>query len=399
MIQVSEALRFVEAQARLFGSEIVPLLQSTDRVLAEDVFADRDFPPFHRVMMDGIAIRSARFKSGERSFQISGIQAAGAPQQTLSNEASCMEVMTGAVLPENTDAVIPYEECIIESGVATVQSTAVKPLQHVHLAGSDSKNGTVLLERYHRITPAAIGILASVGKTEVAVLTLPKVAICSTGDELVEINASPLPHQIRRSNNYMLAAALSAEGITGDQHHLPDEKVQIRTTLRDLLPLYDVILFSGAVSKGKYDFLPEVLNDLGMKTIFHRIAQKPGKPMLFGRFDSGCLVFGFPGNPASTLVCYSFYFENWLGKSLHQLPKTMHARLSEKVEFNPALTYHLLVTIHEEKAVLIATPCPAANSGDMIGLQKANAILSLPPERNSFEAGEVFPVRMLKQLF
>jgi molybdopterin molybdotransferase len=399
MIQVSEAFSFIESQARSFGEERVPLLQSVGRVLAEDVYADRDFPPFDRVMMDGIAISITSFDDGQRSFRIAGTLAAGSSQRSLTDATTCLEVMTGAVIPEHADAIIPYEECVIEAGVATITASVVKRLQHVHLAGSDTKNGTVLLERNQRITPAAMGILASVGKSEVAVLKLPKIAICSTGDELVDVDANPLPHQIRRSNSYMLAAALQAEGVQADLHHLPDEKEEMLRTLGEILPRYDAMLFSGAVSKGKYDFLPEVLTQLGMKTIFHRIAQKPGKPMLFGCFETNCVVFGFPGNPASTLVCYQLYFLNWFRKSLNQKVNAMQARLSEDVVFNPALTYHLLVTLKEEEGVLIARPCPAANSGDMVGLERANAMISLPAERSRFEKGEVFPVRLLDNIF
>lgn len=399
MIQVAEALGLVEFHSAIFSTERVPLLQSAGRVLAEAIYADRDFPPFDRVMMDGVAIQSAAFENGERAFKIEGLQPAGAPQQVLFDPGSCIEVMTGAVLPQNTDTIVPYEECSIANGVVKISSDSLRPLQHVHQAGSDTRSGAILLERNQRITPAAIGILASVGKSEVTVLKLPKVAICSTGDELVEPDASPLPHQIRRSNSYMLAAALQEEGITGDMHHLPDVKTQMFDALREMSQRYDVLLFSGAVSKGKYDFLPEVLSGLGMETIFHRIAQKPGKPMLFGRFESGSLVFGFPGNPASTLVCYELYFQAWLRKSMQQEPDIFHARLSETVVFSPALTNHLLVTIEEKDGVLLAVPCPAANSGDMIGLQRADAILSLPAERNGFEAGEVFEIRMLKSCF
>src|SRR4051794_22127709 len=187
MITVNEALALITTYARDFGVEEVPLLQSAKRILARDVIADRDFPPYHRVTMDGIAINTKAFDGGKRDFYIEAVQAAGAPLQVLRDEHNCIEVMTGAVLPDGTNAVIPYEDCIIKDGVAGIQSTAVKQYQNVHLQGNDSKTGTVLIQQNTTITPAHIGIMATVGLAKVPVYKLPVVAICSTGDELVDI--------------------------------------------------------------------------------------------------------------------------------------------------------------------------------------------------------------------
>ncbi len=379
--------------------ECVSLLEATGRILASDVLADRDFPPFNRVMMDGIAIRFQSAEQGQRSFSIEGVQAAGQPGAALHNANACMEVMTGAVLPLNTDAVVPYEACTMEHGVARISDTHIRKHQHVHLAGSDCGKGDLLIQQHERITPATIGVLASVGIHQVEVLTLPRVAICSSGDELVAVEESPLPHQIRRSNSYMIAAALRTEGIDSDLYHLPDEQKGIEAALHDLRSRYDVLLCSGAVSKGKYDFLPGALSTLGMQSVFHRIAQRPGKPFLFGAFDGGPVMFGFPGNPASTLVCYAIYFLPWLRASLKQSVPVVHAQLFTSVTFAPALSYHLLVKLHLVNGVLKATPCEASNSGDIPGLQKADAVITLPAERSHFEAGEIFPVTLLAPLF
>jgi molybdopterin molybdotransferase len=303
--------------------------------------------------------------------------------------------MTGAVLPDSADAVIPYEDCRVCDGVASVRIAAVRQRQNIHLQGTDSKAGDLLIPRNTRISGATAGIMATVGRDRALVRRLPRVAVCATGDELVDIGDRPAPHQIRRSNSYMLAAALEEDGIRADMYHLPDERSAITTRLAGLLGDYDALLFSGAVSKGKYDFLPDTLSGLGMQAIFHGVAQRPGKPLLFGCFPDGPIVFGLPGNPASTLVSYAVFFRAWLYGSLHTSSAPLSAELGADIDFAPALTYHLLATLHMAGGRLIATPCPGANSGDMIALQRANAVISLPADASHFRAGEAYPLTLL----
>jgi molybdopterin molybdotransferase len=392
MITVNEALAQITAYTRDFGVEEVPLLQSIKRILAKDITADRDFPPYHRVTMDGIAINTKAFDRGKKDFYIEAVQAAGVPLQALKDEHNCIEVMTGAVLPGNTNAVIPYEECVITDGVASVQSVSIKQYQNVHLQGNDSKAGTVLIPKNTTVTPAHVGIMATVGLVKVPVYKLPAVAICSTGDELVDIEEMPLPHQIRKSNGYMLAAALQEEGITAMLYHLKDDKESMQEQLTTILKECDVLLLSGAVSKGKFDYLPEVLSMLGMQTVFHRVAQRPGKPFLFGAFASGKLVFGFPGNPVSTFVCYHVYCKQWLHTSLRCTTKKVTARLAKPISFLPKLAFHVLVILEYKEGTLYATPILGANSGDMPSLVDSDGIITLPAEKDNFEEGDIFEV-------
>ena len=399
MISVAEALAHIREHQQDFGAEAVPLLLSGGRILAQDIFADRDFPPYDRVTMDGVAVSSKTFEQGRRDFKIEKLQPAGHPQMQLDDNAHCIEVMTGAVLPQGTDAVIPYEDCTLSNGIAIVSGEAIRVYQNVHLRGIDSRRGDLLILKGKRITAAMIGIMASVGMDKIVVQRLPKIAICATGDELVDITAAPEAHQVRRSNSYMLAAALGEEGILADTYHLPDDKEQMRGRLAGMLQAYDVLLFSGAVSKGKLDFLPEVLGELGMQTVFHRVAQKPGKPFLFGKFAGGAVIFGFPGNPVSTIVCYRIFFQNWLYHSLNYKPAPLTARLAARVNFKPALTWHLLVTLSMNAGVLEAIPCAGANSGDMISLEKADAIVTLPVDKMLFNPGEAYPATLLASIF
>lgn len=394
MIAVQEALAFIKSQKKDFGTEFVDLLQAHDRILAQPIIADRDFPPFHRATMDGIAIHSSAFNQGIRDFKIEDIQPAGQSQKELLDSLNCIEVMTGAVLPANTDAVIRYEDIIIENDIAQVSIAQVAAFQNVHLQGTDETAGNTLVEAGVKITPAIVAIIASVGLSDVQVYRLPKVAVCSTGDELVEISQQPQPHQIRQSNSYMLLAALQQEGISAPKYHLPDEPEAMATQLAVIVTHYDAILFSGAVSKGKFDFLPQVLQQLGMQTVFHSIAQKPGKPFLFGQFENQALIFGFPGNPVSTWVCYQLYFKTWLYHSLNiSLPVTS-ATLAKSITFKPALTNHVLVRLHSQNGSLLAIPVDTSTSGDMVNLMQAQGFLSLPADREIFNEGEIFEVQL-----
>ncbi|RNI30586.1 molybdopterin molybdotransferase MoeA [Rufibacter latericius] len=395
MISVEEALPLVLQHTLVLQTEVAPLLQSVGRVLAQDVTADRDFPPFDRVTMDGIALRSETFASGTRSFPIEQIQPAGAPQTILQQAKNCIEVMTGAMLPKETDAVVRYEDCTLQDGVAVVEIDQILPGQNIHRQGSDKKAGEVLLAAGVKITPAIVGTLASVGLAKVKVYQLPRIAICSTGDELVEIGQTPLPHQIRRSNAYMLAAALLQESIKPTLFHLPDEPAQMLQILGSLLAEHEVLILSGAVSKGKFDYLPQVLEELGLKPLFHKVAQKPGKPMLFGTFPGPKVVFGLPGNPISTFVCFHFFFRPWLHASLGLKAEERTAQLTQCITFKPALTYHVPVKLQVEQGTLKATPIPSTGSGDLTSILEADGLLSLPAKKGVFLPGESFPLILL----
>jgi len=395
MISVTEALQLVRTQVRDYGTEDVDLLQSTGRILAQDILADRAYPPFNRVTMDGIAVNSKAFSTARRSFKIEGIQAAGQPQQTLIDTENCLEVMTGAMLPLNTDAVIPYEQCDIKDGVANINVAEISKLQNVHLQGTDSKQGDILVKSGHKITPAIIGLIAASGLSKVVVKRLPKVAVCATGDELVEVDKEPLPHQIRQSNSYMLLAALQAEGIDAQRYYLRDDPQVMLEELTTITNYYDVVLLSGAVSKGKFDHLPNVLNKLNMETIFHGIAQRPGKPFLFGKLPNEVLIFGFPGNPASTFVCYQLYFKAWLHASLGIELPVIKAFLSKPFVFKPNLTLHALVTLSYNEGKLLAAPIESSTSGDMVSLALAQGILNLPADRTDFTTNEPFDLQVV----
>lgn len=393
MTTVEQATQTILSNPLSFGVELVPLHKANGHILKEDLVADRDFPPFNRVSMDGIAFRFDCFDKGQRHFKIEGLQAAGAEQMSLGNNENCLEVMTGAVLPKGTDTVVRYEDVLVKDGNATVQIDAVKFQQNIHQKGTDRLAGALIVKQGCKITPAEIGVAATIGKVHLKVLKLPKVAVISTGDELVEVGEKPLAHQIRKSNVHNLAAAVSQRGIIPDLFHLPDEKIAIHEILSKLLESHDALLLSGGVSAGKLDYIPEVLEELKVEKLFHKVSQRPGKPFWFGKSENA-VVFAFPGNPVSSFSCLNRYFFPWL-RTCFELPpfEEKYAVLGKDFYFKPDLTYFLQVKIDFGKdGKITAFPIEGKGSGDLANLVDADAFMELPKGRNEFRQGESFPV-------
>lgn len=394
MISVQEATEIILQHGLDLGVEEVPLTAAIGRVLREDLFADRPFPPYDRVTMDGIAIKYASFAEGSRSFPIEKVIAAGDPEGVLENPANCVEIMTGAVLPKGADIVIRYEDIAIKDGIAQIMTEAIKSSQNVHWEGSDRPIGSKIVEAGQLISPAEVGVAATIGKAMLKVSRLPKTAIISTGDELVDVSEKPLPHQIRRSNVYRLQATLKQFNIEVDAYHLIDDQASIEKAIQQMLGTYDVLMLSGGVSKGKFDFVPAAMEALGVKKLFHRIKQRPGKPFWFGAAPSGALVFALPGNPVSSFMCTQRYFVPWLRHSLGlDILNLPIACLEKPVTFKPDLTYLCQVsTRFDTDGRLLARPAEGHGSGDLANLVEADAFMELPRGKDTFEVGECFPV-------
>lgn len=391
LTDVQKALEIILSATEDFGIEKVSFQESPGRVLKENICADRDMPPFDRVSMDGVALKWEDFENGRREFEIEAMQAAGSPKLSLKATGTCIEAMTGAVLPDNTDAVVPYEQIEINQGVASILTEEVGRMQNVHRKGLDRKKNDLLVGIGRRISPAEIGIMATVGAYEVKVGRLPKTAIISTGDELVPVEGTPLPHQIRMSNVHSLKALIQPYGLRPDLFHLTDDPAELKSKIRGLLNDYEVLMFSGAVSKGKFDFLPQILDELLVKKLFHRVQQRPGKPFWFGKRDR-VTVFAFPGNPVSTSVSCVKYFLPWLRKGLGIAPvEEKYAVLDQDFEFKPKLTYFLQVKLLNRRGTIYAIPEEGNGSGDLANLTLSDAFLELPADRNHFSKGEIFP--------
>lgn len=391
MVTVEEATHVV--LSHLFKPTVtkVDLNDAAGRVLAEAVKADRDFPPFNRVSMDGIAIWYDEWKNGKREFYIEETQGAGQPQKSLKDVQNCMEVMTGAILPEGTDTVIRYEDVSIQGNVATLLVDTIEEGQNIHVQGQDAERNDTLLSPSIILSPAEIALLASVGIVDVPVYSFPRTAIISSGDELIEVTEVPELHQIRRSNTYAIDAAMKMIGWESTQYHIYDQKDFIIESLKVIAENHDLLIVSGGVSKGKFDFIPEALESINVKKLFHQVSQRPGKPFWFGESKKGKIVFALPGNPVSTYMCFYRYILPWIWKSLNVTKEQQYAVLAEDYTFQPKLTYFLQVTVKNEGGRLMAYPDAGGGSGDFANLKNVTGFLELPLEKSIFKAGEVFP--------
>ncbi len=399
-ITYDEALKIIADHKGDFTTETRSLKDSIGGYLAEDLIADRDFPPFDRVTMDGIAIAYDTFESGQRTYAIEAIAAAGTPQITLQNQQNCIEVMTGAIMPKGVDTVIRYEDVVIDDTKATINVDQLKNKQNVHFKGIDIAQGTVIVPKGKKLSSAEINIAASVGKATLQLVKMPKTVIFSTGDELVAVNEKPAAHQIRRSNVYGIQATLKEWGIPTHLEHLPDDSDAMKATIASYLQTYDLFIFTGGVSKGKFDYLPEVLASLQIKKHFHKIQQRPGKPFWFGTNATQKKVFALPGNPVSSFVCVYVYLRFWLLKSLAIEEKKTYAVLQKDVHFKPNLIYFLEATItSSSNGQLLATPVKGNGSGDFANLVKTDGFLMLPQNKNTFLQGEAYPFVSYRSIY
>lgn len=402
MITVEEAEKIIHAEVRDYGAEITPFELTLGRVLAENIKADRDLPPYNRVTMDGIAINHSSIENGICSFHVKAVQAAGDPPAEISEPDHCIEIMTGAALPPSVDTVIRYEDLEMRAGLASiiVKHSTIKKGQNIHYQGRDKKKADILATSGQLITPAIISLVASVGETELRVKKLPKVVIISSGDELVEVEQTPLTFQIRKSNNYMLKAILQENGIDAAMMHIPDNPEVTQKIIRECLQNYEVLLLSGGISAGKFDYIPKALEELQVQKLFHKVKQRPGKPFWFGKHENGTVVFALPGNPVATFMCVYRYFLPWLQASLGLDPKpAIYAVLDKDFDFQPEIKYMLQVKLQvNEHGQLKATPIEGNGSGDFANLADTDAFMELPLERCEFKKGEVYKIYSFTKL-
>jgi molybdopterin molybdotransferase len=407
MLTPAEAEKLIFAQLAPFPREDCPLAQAHGRILRVDICADRDLPPFDRVTMDGYALSAAALAAGVTQFRVEGVQAAGMRPFKLGSAADgCIEIMTGAVLPVGADCVVPYEETTRDSAAPAAGSNALPTISvsptaakfasghAIHLRGSDHRANDVIVQAGTRLTGREIAVAASCGYANITVSHSPKIAVIATGDELVEVGARVAPHQIRRSNDHALSAALADAGYPlTSRFHLRDVRQEIEHLLWHIIAEFDVVLITGGVSKGKFDYLPAELDRQGVKKIFQGVAQRPGKPFWFGRSARHTPVFALPGNPVSAYTCLHRYVLPALayaGGLAPSAPRTVE--LAAPVVWKPALTCFLPVKLSSgPHAETLATPDPSNTSGDFAGLVGTDGFVELPAGPAEFPTGTLAP--------
>jgi len=388
----AEAEALIRRHVRPLPVESRPLAALAGAVLAQSVRAERDQPPFDRVTMDGIAIASEDWRAGQRRFRIAGTQAAGQRPQPLA-PGTCLEVMTGAVLPPGGDCVIPVERITTADGWTDVDPDFVAaPFGNVHTRGLDCREGDLLLARGTRLGPPELAVIASAGLPRADVRVEPRILIVSTGDELVEPGEPIESWQVRRSNSAALRGALALRGhhrVAED--HLPDDPQVLLERLGTHLATHDVLVLSGGVSMGRFDHVPRTLRDLGVTEVLHRVAQRPGKPLWFGIGPGGQAVFGLPGNPVSALVCLVRYVVPGLQAAAGLAPRAPEpVALGAPFRVKPALWYFLPVKLESSPALgTVALPKPTRGSGDFVSLLGTDGFVELPPGPAEYAAGQV----------
>jgi molybdopterin molybdotransferase len=395
MISPAEAEAAIRAHVPLSPATPLPLISLAGATLRERIIAHRDQPPFDRVTMDGIAFASAAWERGVRAFRNAGTQAAGAAPLRLVSDDDCIEVMTGAALPEGCDCVIPVEKITIEGGIARLaEDAAPARMLNVHARGIDTRRGEVLLDAGTRLGAAEVAVLAANGHTHAAVSQAPRIMVISTGDELIEPGEPPAAWQIHRSNVYAMLAALQRRGYTRlSQDHLPDDVAILRRRLRTHLDTHDVLVLSGGVSMGRFDYIPQVLAELGIRKVFHKVAQRPGKPFWFGVGAGGKTVYALPGNPVSTLVCLVRYVLAGLEAALGtRVTPAESIALAQDVEVKPALTLFLPVKLATESGQRFAQPRATRGSGDFLSLIGTDGFVELPPGPQIIPRGSAVPL-------
>jgi len=399
MISVEEAESLVLENMTLGPTMSAPIADVHGEVLREAITADRPFPPFHRVAMDGIAFNRQSWCDGRRVFAVAGIQRAGESSRTLDNPDACYEVMTGAVLPEGCDCVVPVEQIEMENGTAKVgDMQAIASMQNVHMLGFDRECGASLLGSGSILFGPQCAIAATVGKENVLIAARPRIGVVSTGDELVSVSDVPEPHQIRGSNGYALRASLREAGFDDvELHHMMDDADEIRRGLADLLDSSAFLLVCGGVSAGRYDYVPGVLRELGVRQVFHKVSQRPGMPLWFGIGQAGQAVFGLPGNPVSGVICCQRFVLPALWQSMGAVVRPAEQRpgapLSETITFKKSLTlFKPVATSVSEGNTRCVTPHKMGGSGDLAGLAESDGFVELPAHQDVFEAGSTFPI-------
>jgi molybdopterin molybdotransferase len=409
VLSFEDAWRVAEEHAARIqapATESIDLLSAAGRVLAGKIVADRDIPPFPRSTRDGYAVRSADLAQLPSTFELIGEIKAGEKQEAIPRHVAAgqaVAIMTGAPVPAGADAVVMVENTSLE-GNRLRTDRPVGRGENIVLQGAEARKGGLLLDRGIRLHEAAIALAASVGKSRVEVYKRPRVAILTTGDEIVPVDMKPDPTQIRNSNSYSLAVQVQRAG--GEPILLPiapDEPQELRRLIQEGLKS-DLLLMTGGVSMGRYDLVEQVLSELGAEFFFTGVQIQPGRPVVFGRYgagtparEAGTFFFGLPGNPVSTMVTFELFAQPMLEALAGQSPRKLtflHARLKREVHTKTGLRRFLPALLSGEFEHAEVELIGWQGSGDIAAIARANCYLVIPPDRAHIPAGEWVPVLM-----
>lgn len=400
MIPVSQAIEIVLANVRCLDVESVPLNESIGRIVAENIIADTDLPPFDRAQMDGYAVRAADVANTPAQLKIVGESAAGAGWHHEMNSGEAVRIMTGAPVPSGADAVQQVELTREASGAGTVEILeSVEAERSIVKQAAEIKSGETVLRAGDDINTQTIATLASFGYAQVKVGKRPRVAVMATGSELVEVNEKPGRDQIRDSNNYTIEAYAKLAGATVKRLPLAgDDRDELKRQMEAAVDDCDLLVTSGGVSMGVYDFTKTAFRDLGAEIFFERVALRPGKPTVFGRIGK-TLIFGLPGNPVSVSVTFNLFVRNALramqGATETSLPE-FTAVLARDVKGSQGRESYLPAVLRtDEKGTLLAEPLKWGGSSDFVSFARATALINIPADAKTITAGSIVTIMSL----
>jgi molybdopterin molybdotransferase len=380
--------------------ETVALLRAAGRVLAEPITADRDIPPFPRSTRDGYAVCAADLDRLPAKLRVIGeIKAGPPPAQVPSklNRGEAFSIMTGAPVPEGADAVVMVEYTS-QKGDSVEIARGIAPAENIVQQGAEANRGCLLLDRGARLNEAAIALVASVGRSKLRVFVRPRVAVLTTGDEIVEVDAELGPAQIRNSNSYSLAVQIQEAG--GEPVILPiapDEPRRLRQLIEEGLQS-DLLILTGGVSMGRYDLVEQVLTELQAEFFFTGAKIQPGKPVVFGRVPvQHKYFFGLPGNPVSTMVTFELFAKPILEALAGVSPSPLaflHARSKSEIRVKPGLKRFLPAILSGQYEDSQVDLVPWQGSGDIAAQVRSNCYIVIPPDREQIAAGDWVAVKL-----
>lgn len=392
MISVKAAKDLISENITPLAPVSIDLGQASGLILAADIYARFDIPAFRQSSMDGYALK---FADSEKELQLVGEMAAGTSTQLTISDGETSRIFTGAPLPDGADTVVMQEKIIRTGNKITLHDANLKPGSNVRGIGSEIAAGALAMEKGDLLSPAAVGFLAGIGITRVSVIPLPQIALIVTGKELQKPGEALAFGQVYESNSYSLAAALKTEGIADIKVYEADDELGIlQNVLQTALDQHDVVLLTGGVSVGDYDFVIEAATRCGVKQVFHKVKQKPGKPLYFGTYNQK-LIFGLPGNPSSVLSCYYNYVLPAV-KALSQKSDTVtevEAVLTHTYNKPAGLTHFLKGKYKNGKV----SPLGAQESYRLSSFAQSNCLICLNETQENFEAGETVTVLILPQ--
>ena len=383
-----DALASINSLATPFDKEIVDLEDADGRILADNCFADRNYPPFNRAAMDGFAIMFSDWENGLRKYKITEVIYAGQASEKALLSGHCYKIMTGAATPDVATLIIRREDSIEQDNEITLTGESLKPYLNVAREGEDAKDGDLILKAPIRCDPQTISLLTSIGQTKVSVYKLPTVALITTGNEVVKPDEPIAAFQIRNSNQYLLRSLLKKWNINEPVCiHVKDDKDTLRQTLKQAI-LSDITIINGGVSAGDADYVPQVLHELGVKEIFHKVTMRPGKPIWTGQSPSGGIIFALPGNPLSCLCTFTLFVESYLYQSFGFKSKNPYKLpLLENRSKKNKLTEFFPVRIATEQFGLQLLKYNG--SGDITAGLHANGLAMHPAEKEFIQSGEL----------